>query len=172
MEDMPYIEIPLHGKYGEGKVTLVDGDYDGEYFSQFKWYVNPKGYAVRQDGYGRDGRKLVYLHHEVLPTDKAKAGHIVRDHIDGNKLNNRSCNLRLVSHGNNMRNSVSKAKSGFKGVWKREAMKTRPYQVLYKPLGATKVKHIGYYRTAKEAAVAYNNAAVADGNTFAKLNEV
>lgn len=108
MEDMPYIEIPLHGKYGKGKVTLVDGDYDGEYFSQFKWYVSKKGYAVRQDGYGRS-RKLVYLHHEVLP-GKTKAGHWVRDHKDRNRLNNRSCNLHFVSHTDNMRNKGKIAK--------------------------------------------------------------
>lgn len=104
MEDMPWIEIPLHGKYGKGKYTRVDGDYDGEYFSQFKWYLSNNGYPIRRDGHGVKGRKLVLLHHEVLRTDKARVGHIVRDHIDGDKLNNRSCNLRLVSQSENLAN--------------------------------------------------------------------
>lgn len=105
MDKMPYIKIPLHGKLGEGKFTLVDGDYDGEYFSQFRWWLSSQGYACRQEGRGAKTRKLIFLHHEVLPSKKIKLGHIVRDHIDGNKLNNRSCNLRIVTQAENIAKS-------------------------------------------------------------------
>ncbi len=174
MDKMEFIEIPLYGIYGEGKVTLVDGDYDGEYFGQFKWYVTPKGYVVRNDGVGKE-RKLVYLHHEVLPTVSAKAGHIVRDHIDGNKLNNRSCNLRLVSHSANMKNSPGRSTTSYKGVYYRLGrggrVRTKPYQAFYRGVGVP-VKHLGYFATPEEAALAYNKEALAHNDLFARLNSL
>lgn len=102
---MEYIKIPLYGKYGKGKYALVDGDYDGEYFSQYKWYLSATGYPIRVKNVSKNGNRVVYLHHEVLRCNNAKVGHIVRDHIDGNKLNNRSCNLKIVTQSENISKS-------------------------------------------------------------------
>lgn len=92
MEDMEYIELELHGKLGQGKTALVDGDYDGEYFSQYNWYVNPGGYIYRRR-YAGEGGGYVYLHQEVSRTPQG----LWTRFKDGNKLNCRSCNLEWVT---------------------------------------------------------------------------
>lgn len=78
--------------------ALVDGDYDGEYITQYKWELREKGYvytSFRVEYLGmRDGRsvyrqKILYLHHMVLPM---KPGFWVI-HLNGDKLDNRSANL-------------------------------------------------------------------------------
>jgi len=112
---MEYIKIPLHGKYGDGKFTLVDGDYDGEYFSSYRWYLNPNGYVVRKTfpHEGR-GKNDIYLHKEVLKVSK---GYVV-DHINRDKLDNRGINLRpLTMKGNAInRNRNSYTDRKYKGV--------------------------------------------------------
>lgn len=97
MHDMEYISIPLKGIHGEGKFTLVDGDYDGEWFSGMRLHLNPvTGYVTTKvDG------KVVNFHTLVCAS---KPGFHV-DHIDRDKLNNRSCNLRHVTPSENTKNS-------------------------------------------------------------------
>jgi hypothetical protein len=92
MEDMPYIKIPLRGKYGKGKHVLVDGDYDGEYFGQYGWYINPGGYVYRRR-YTGEGGGYIYLHQEVSQTPKG----MWTNFKDKNKLNCRSYNLEWVT---------------------------------------------------------------------------
>lgn len=112
---LPYIKIPLHGKHGAGKHTLVDGDYDGEYFSRFRWYLNKAGYAVRSDTSKSRNRSYIYLHREVMGHSPEK---MICDHINRNKLDNRSRNLRFVTYQENTLNRVNKRspESGYYGV--------------------------------------------------------
>lgn len=64
-----------------------------------------KGWAVITTGPTRYVvnvyRPRIYLHRLIL---KPAAGLVV-DHINGNGLDNRRCNLRAVTHGENIRNS-------------------------------------------------------------------
>jgi len=68
-----------------------------------------------------------YLPHRVIykmynPTEKLNGSGLQIDHIDGNALNNKIENLRLVTRAINQRN-VKKKKSnssGFSGVWFEE----------------------------------------------------
>lgn len=108
---MDITEIPLIGKYGQGKVALVDGDYDGEYFGQYRWYVNKHGYVVRSP-FASEGRgtAYIYLHREVQSCPSGK----VVDHINRNKLDNRSSNLRVATHSENSLNREYKASSCIK----------------------------------------------------------
>jgi hypothetical protein len=92
METMEQVKIPLHGKHGKGKHVVVDGDYDGEYFGQYKWYMLPNGYAAR-DGRYEGKSSYIYLHNMVMPK---REGYWV-DHINRDRLDNRSCNLRYVT---------------------------------------------------------------------------
>lgn len=95
---MDYVELPLVGRVGEGKFTIVDGDYDGEWFSTLRLWLHPTtGYVYTTV----DGERK-YLHDIVCP----KIGKLWCDHIDRNKLNNRSCNLRRVTPSENSRNSL------------------------------------------------------------------
>lgn len=165
MEAIGYIRIPLSGKYGKGKFTLVDGDYDGEYFSQYKWYLNPKtGYVYRsghRDDTGKRG--IIVLHQEVSRTPKG----LVTDHKNRDKLDNRSCNLRWATYKQNSQNQdfASKSmpvrrrkKSGLpRGVlpcykWGGEKYEDR-WQVVVKG------RHVGIYTSLEEAVDAYNKRA-------------
>lgn len=87
------IEIPLT----QNKVTLVDKEF--EHLKNYKWcYSNNK--ALRSAWDGR--RHLnVLLHHAIIGFPLK--GEV--DHINGNSLDNRLINLRIVSHRENMQNT-------------------------------------------------------------------
>ena len=72
-------------------------------FEAHRWSVNNYGYAVRYEGGTRckAGPTKAILLHRVLAG--ARAGEVV-DHINGDRLDNRRENLRVCSHGENMRN--------------------------------------------------------------------
>jgi len=156
---MEYIELPLCGIRGDGKFTIVDGDYDGEYFSGFRWYFLNNGYVGRKH---ETKNSYIYLHREVMNPPKG----LWVDHINRNKLDNRSCNLRLVTPQENALNrpqSVIKRStiSGYRGVLNR---KDRPGKKIW--VCMFRGKHSGYFYSAKDAAYdvlakeAYGNDAI------------
>lgn len=164
MDKMEYIKLPLSGKLGTGKFTLVDGDYDGEYYSQYTWYLMPNGYVARARIEEESSKRnsYIYLHKEVC---KSNTGLWV-DHINRDKLDNRSCNLRLVTPSENSRNrkiptSKPKGTIGYTIVKDGRAKK---YKVRIK---GSKVR---YFYTAEEAARYYDNLAIAEYGYFASLN--
>ena len=73
-------------RLANGAETIVDDDW-GRILSRWKWAISNSGYAMRI----MRGRS-VYIHRVVM---MAPTGLEV-DHINGNKLDNRSCNLRLA----------------------------------------------------------------------------
>lgn len=82
---------------------------------------------------------------------------MVVDHINGNKLDNRRENLRVVTQTENnfnMRKS-SRNKSGFKGVYWENQHKRWVAQMI--DFGKRKV--VGFFKTAEAAAEAYDAAA-------------
>jgi len=107
--------------------------------------------------------RLIYLyHHGILPQ--------YIDHIDGNSANNKIENLRPATQSQNLGNSKQKNNntSGYKGVcWDGQRKKwLARIQIHYQFI------HIGRYNSPKEAAIAYNNAALHYFGKYAKLNEV
>jgi hypothetical protein len=81
------------------------------------------------------------------------------DHINGNKLDNRRCNLRLVSNTENQYNAKphsDKASKLPKGVTKSKSNKNYPYQVRLSWEGNR--MNIGYFKTVEEAEAAYIRA--------------
>ena len=116
--------------------------------------------------------KNVYLHRYVLSrmlgrelTSADKA-----DHINGNGLDNRRCNIRLCEHRQNMWNQGSRKNTSsiYKGVtfFKRDGS----WQAKIAPNGKT--IHLGYFQTEAEAAQAYNEKAKEIFGEFAKLNDL
>ncbi len=85
--------IPL----GNGLFALVDAA-DYRRVSKYRWYAKRHGRTTYATCL-RKGR-TVYMHRMVV---RARKGCIV-DHIDGNGLNNRRCNLRICTHQQNQAN--------------------------------------------------------------------
>lgn len=93
------ILVDVEGK--EKAVTLVDLA-DWEKIKHLRWYES-RGYALADVGEGR-----VRLHRYLLD---APSTHEV-DHLNGNGLDNRRSNLRLVLHAENSQNlATSQASS-------------------------------------------------------------
>ncbi len=90
------------------------------------------------------------------------------DHIDGNTLNNRRSNLRIVQgNGNHWNQPLRKdSTTGFKGV-----TFVRRDQKFKAQIGINgRKKHLGYFATAETAADAYDTAAIELFGPFARTN--
>ena len=114
------------------------------------WKINRSrnGYKSVRTTKQIDGRRFVYtLSNLILPPSE---GNVV-DHINGNTLDNRKVNLRLIpSWGNqqNLANLVRTNKSGYRGVsWYKRIGKWRAKVCVNK-----KHYHLGYYDSKEEAA--------------------
>ena len=81
------------------------------------------------------------------------------DHINGDKADNRFCNLREASPSQNRANSkINKNNaSGFKGVVYKKWLKDKPWQAQI--THNKKVIYLGCYATPEEAHQAYTNKA-------------
>ncbi len=134
-----------------GQSALVDdADYDN--LRQWQWLLVGDGYAGRFDHTVRPHR-LIYMHRSVID---AQPGERV-DHINGDKLDNRRDNLRLVTSAQNQQNKrpSSNCTSGYKGVcWHKG---TGKWHVRITVNGQR--LHLGYYADLETAALLYDAAA-------------
>lgn len=137
-----------------GGNAIVDAD-DYEELAQHRWFKSSAGYAHRQGWTpDRTAHWTVWLHRVVNKTPDDK----FTDHINGNKLDDRKCNLRTVDKS---RNSTNRPKirrkvlsSKFKGVsyhpstqlW-RARIRDRDYE------------RTTYHATELQAALDYNRMA-------------
>jgi hypothetical protein len=121
-------KIPLT----RGKFALVD-DEDYEWISQYKWtWVEVRkgypGYAVRNIGTFKK-TKHQSMHRLIMGNPKGK----VVDHINGNSLDNRRSNLRIITDRQNLlrapRKKSTNASSRYKGVVKPAGRKRWAMQV-------------------------------------------
>ena len=158
-------KIPL----SQGKFTIVDDD-DFERVSQLKWsYIN--GYAKRQMKRADGRRRLLGLQRFIVGLDGDDPR--VVDHINGDTLDNRKENLRICTKRENTRNQrpkdrLGKSTSIYKGVsWKNDMYKWRVRLAIDR-----KEVIVGYYVCEKEAALAYNKAALEYFGEYAWLNDV
>jgi hypothetical protein len=159
---MKRIELSKMGSKYQNVYTAIVDDEDLEKVSCFNWSVliNYRNvYAVRNVN-----KKNIYLHSLILNSDKPI------DHINGNGLDNRKSNLRLITVQQNSANSKIRIdnSSGFKGVtWNKNANKWQAQiRNKYKRI------YIGLYNTPKEAAKAYNDKAVDLHGEYARLNVI
>lgn len=155
----------------KGKFALVDNeDYD-YIVAMGKWKCNNSGYAVKSITTTNENGKIVNsdkIMHRII-MNCPKGVHV--DHINGNGLDNRKSNLRLCSIQENSRNRGAQRNNttGFKGVVyeaSRGMFKSRIQVSKHKRI------HLGYFKNPKEAARAYNEAAIKYHGEFAKLNEL
>lgn len=117
-------------KLTRGEYAIVD-DEDFEFLNRWKWYFKPATHG--EGGYARrdkpiklikegDKGKGIWMHRVINKTPEG----LFTDHINGDKLDNRKCNLRnatKISNGIN-RGKQANNTSGVKGVhWNRGAQK-------------------------------------------------
>lgn len=169
-----FFEIPLT----KGKVSIVDADkYD--YLLQWNWHYGSSrgslinGYAARAASrIGRKnetefkGSKLIFMHRQLLNPEE---GYFV-DHINRNTLDNRIKNLRIATRAENAKNSGKNKTNttGYKGVFIEKKGNYFAYRARIK-LNGEKI-NLGCFKTAVEAALAYDDAAIKYHGEFAFLN--
>jgi hypothetical protein len=165
-------KIKLGSKKYPNQYALVD-DEDYDYINKWNWYCfKGKGafYAVRMSSY-RGGKKktLIYMHRVIANCPD----NYVVDHINHIGVDNQKQNLRVCSLQQNNINCKSRynSSSKYKGVTYLKCCKRTSQwraQIQYK----YKSYYLGSYLTEKEAALAYNKAAVKLHGEFCFLNEV
>jgi hypothetical protein len=157
------ITSPKHGSF-----VLQYDEVDQIKVGNHKWTPFKCGkvfYAVRNGK--SEGRKgIILLHKEILPCTAEKE----IDHEDGDGMNNRRNNLRIVTRSEN---SMNKGKhidntSGFKGVYFHKPMKKWHTEIMKQ---GVKI-HGGFFETPAGAALAYNQLALLHHGEFAKLNKI
>jgi len=91
---------------GHGRVALLD-DADLPLVNKWKWHAQVgKHTAYARRNTNRDGKSVSIFLHRVIT---AAPAHLCVDHIDGDGLNNRRSNLRLVDRAENLWNRRSTA---------------------------------------------------------------
>jgi hypothetical protein len=151
----------------QGKVAIVD-DEDFEYLNKWKWHIykqNRNNYYARTVIHLNKKRIPVVMHRLLVKCD----GYII-DHISGDGLDNRKCNIRVCNRSENPINRRVNINnlSGYKGVsWFKPEQKWRA-QIQYRKI----VYHLGCFIDPIDAAIAYNEAALKYHGEFANLNKI
>lgn len=151
-----------------GMVTVVD-DADFEWLVRFKWQAVPgrRGsfYASRSDG-----RRSYQMQREILDPECRLGRTLLADHINGDTLDNRRENLRLVDNvvsGVNRRIYLNNV-TGYRGV--SFSKYHGKYQAIIRINGVA--KNLGRFDCPNDAASAFNKAAIESRGANAKLNVV
>jgi len=118
------MKIPI---YHHGKTVFAIIDDCDAHLAKHRWHVTREGYVLR-----KEGNRTFYLHREILglPFGDHREG----DHRNRNPLDNRRCNLRIVTRAENndncgskhRRRNAAKKVSAFRGVqWHEQKGKWR-----------------------------------------------
>lgn len=152
-------------KLTQNKYAIVD-DEDYDFLNQWKWCAlkqqDGKFYAVRtaivKNRNNESTPKRIAMHRLVNNTpDK-----LYTDHINGDTLDNRKCNLRSCTNSENQfnRGKSSNNSSGFRGVDRAYGKFRATIQIDGNRL------YLGSYNTASEAGLAYQKAALKYHNQY------
>ncbi len=113
-------------------------------------------------------KKGVYLHRLIMNFPNRD---IEIDHINGNGLDNRKCNLRLCNRAQNSYNSKKRygnSSSKYKGVTLNSVSNKYISRIIYNK----KYIYIGLFKNETDAAIAYNKRAKELFGEYARLNKV
>ena len=161
--DRPYVQIKLPC----GAVTKIDkcDEYLRKEFPS--WWANCKDSHVVVARYlrrenGRDVYDRIYLHRAILKPPKE----MVVDHINRNPLDNRRCNLRIVTYQQNSFNhkKTKDTSSKYMGVCFDRGRWKASLSIL------KRLTHLGYFDCEEDAAREHDRAARRTRGKFASLN--
>lgn len=131
-----------------GGTAILDAE-DADLVLGYGWYRTANGYvgAMTKDRAGK--RKLLLLHR--LLTGEPSGVHV--DHINGDKLDNRRCNLRIATYQQNQANRRRLSRSNTSGI---RGVQYVPGLSASKPWRAQitvdhKNIHLGLFATSAEA---------------------
>jgi hypothetical protein len=145
-----------------GKAAIVDAeDYD-RLVGMGNWHYQ-NGYASKWSAGGSEARKKIAMHRFILCAPMG----VDTDHINGNKLDNRKCNLRIATRMQNLQNSTAYKDRAFKGITKANGGKLWMARI---KIPFHKQVSLGNFKTPEEAARAYDEAAKKHFGEFARLN--
>lgn len=155
-------EIQVKGGY----VTLIDErDYDR--LSRFPWRLSsPTQRYVMSSYKTMNGIRTYGLMHRIIA---GALPYELVDHINGDTLDNRRCNLRLVTAQQNTMNrgKHKKTLSQYKGVSMNSSGRFRA------TIRANYMRiNLGTFKDEDDAARAYNKAALEVFGEYARLNKV
>lgn len=153
----------------KGYFTKVDDD-DYERLAIYRWYADASRLsevrAVRSINIGNKKTRRITLSREIMNAPKE----LKVDHINRDTLDNRKCNLRICTQGENCRNrsKMTNSKSKYKGIGWNSTQNKWISKIVYKG----KRIHLGVFVDECEAARVYNEAAKKYFGEFAYLNKI
>jgi hypothetical protein len=146
------MKIPL----SRNKVALIDRNM--AHLLNWGWYAHATGYAVRNYTQSRCIRKIIWMQHAVVgqPVNR----NYCVDHINGDKLDNRRENLRIITRRENCLNKQSHRNGRFPDARIHIKIKDGNYRVYWSSqirIGKKRI-HLGMFRTEQKASFAYMKA--------------
>jgi hypothetical protein len=162
-----FIEVGTK-KYPNAECAIDVADLPAVLDGRGKWYArsaNGRTIYVTRTMFQNGKKPAVQLHRHLYGLGGGHA--VIVDHADGDGLNNRrSSNLRLCDHVKNRANGRACRANKYKGVFLRKNSAT--YRAIITARGIR--FYIGNFKTAEEAAKAYDAAARVRFGKFARTN--
>lgn len=149
--------LPVYEGGNATAIVQVD-EVDYLWACQYRWHLS-EGYAARSQRRGQGQKPTrIFLHREIMGLKHAPRSAGVVDHINGNRLDNRRTNLRVVTEAQNAHNRKDRegCTSRHRGVsWYAPPSRgTRSGRWRVQIMVNGKRTLVGLFRTEAEAAAA------------------
>lgn len=156
-DDGGVISFLILSKYGKFSVLIDSADRD---VLDRCWHISTKR--------GKLEKVVAKLNKKTVTLAFIISGLKPVDHVNGDVLDNRRCNLRGCTQKQNARNRKANINSftGLKGVYRDKKNYRAAITVDYK------YKYLGNFNDAISAARAYNEAAIKYFGEYARLNKI